>query len=63
MKVLHIGKYFAPFKGGVESYLRDLMTGQQRAGLTCAALVHNHRLSLRSHQLFLCLPPGLFHRR
>lgn len=48
MRILHIGKYFAPFKGGVETYLRDLMTGQQRLGGVCAALVHNHRISLRT---------------
>jgi len=48
VRILHIGKYFAPFKGGVETYLRDLMTGQQRAGACCACLVHNHVPSLGS---------------
>ena len=50
MKVLHIGKYFEPFKGGVETYLRDLMVGLQAQGVQCAALVHEHRFSLRSRQ-------------
>ncbi len=48
MKILHIGKYFAPFKGGVESYMRDLMTGLQREGGECAALVHDHERSWSS---------------
>jgi rhamnosyl/mannosyltransferase len=48
VKVLHIGKYFEPFKGGVETYLRDLMVGLQGQGVECAALVHEHRRSLRT---------------
>ena len=28
MKVLHIGKYFPPYAGGMETYLRDLMAAQ-----------------------------------
>jgi len=46
VKVLHIGKYFEPFKGGVETYLRDLMFGLTRQGVTCAALVHRHQRSI-----------------
>ena len=48
MKVLHIGKYFSPFRGGLETYMRDLMAGSIRRGVECAALVHNHDHSLRS---------------
>lgn len=47
MKILHIGKYFAPFRGGVETYLRDLMTGLGRRGIACQALVHRHEASMR----------------
>lgn len=50
MKVLHIGKYFAPFKGGVETYLRDLMVGLLALGVQPLALVHEHRRSLRTRR-------------
>ena len=48
MKVLHIGKYFSPFKGGMENYLRDTMATLCRRGVKCAALVHNHDLSFKN---------------
>lgn len=50
MKVLHIGKYFPPFAGGMENYLRDLMVAQARAGIDSRALVHRSDFSLRSKQ-------------
>ncbi|MEE4175629.1 MAG: glycosyltransferase [Xanthomonadales bacterium] len=46
MKILHIGKYFSPFRGGVETYLLDVMNAQVREGHEVAALVHNHERSL-----------------
>lgn len=48
MKVLHIGKYFPPYAGGMETYLRDLMAAQARQGIGIAALVHQSGLSLTS---------------
>ncbi len=48
MKILHIGKYFPPFSGGMETYLRDLMTVQSRHGLEPSALVHRSEIGLRS---------------
>ena len=40
MRVLHIGKYFAPYVGGVERFLEDVMKAQHRAGVDRFALVH-----------------------
>ena len=40
MRVLHIGKYFAPYVGGVERFVEDLIGAQHRAGVESFALVH-----------------------
>jgi rhamnosyl/mannosyltransferase len=48
LKILHIGKYFHPFSGGLENYLRDAMVALRRQGIESTALVHRHSLSLRS---------------
>ncbi|MGK7297306.1 MAG: glycosyltransferase [Candidatus Wenzhouxiangella sp. M2_3B_020] len=40
MRVLHIGKFFAPFAGGMENFLLDLMRAADRSGVEQAALVH-----------------------
>ena len=40
MRVLHIGKYFTPYVGGMERYLEDLIGAQHRAGHASFALVH-----------------------
>ena len=45
-RVLHIGKFFAPHSGGMETYLQDLITVQNRLGLKAIALVHNAQISL-----------------
>ena len=47
-KTLHIGKYFPPYFGGMENYLRDLMGAQSRQGIQCTALVHQTRTGFRS---------------
>jgi rhamnosyl/mannosyltransferase len=41
MKLLHFGKFYPPFHGGMEVYLRDLAE-QQAKTHTVSALVHNH---------------------
>jgi len=48
MKVLHIGKYFSPFKGGMENYMRDTMAALCRRGVKCTALVHHHDLTFKN---------------
>jgi glycosyltransferase involved in cell wall biosynthesis len=40
MRVLHLGKYFPPVKGGMERFLEDLVNAQHRAGQSAFALVH-----------------------
>lgn len=42
MRILHLGKYFAPVPGGMERFLGDLIQAQRRAGHDVAALVHGN---------------------
>lgn len=44
-RILHVGKYFFPFVGGIENFLADLMPIQAQQGYTVAALVHDHQPS------------------
>lgn len=46
MKLLHLGKYYPPFHGGMEYALQDLARAQQSAGHEVRVLVHHHRKGL-----------------
>ena len=47
-KVLHIGKYFPPHVGGMETYLHDLMRTLATLNIRPSALVHQSQKSLTS---------------
>ncbi|EXJ17192.1 glycosyltransferase [Imhoffiella purpurea] len=40
MRVLHVGKYFPPFAGGMEYFLGDLLPALRKQNVEVAALVH-----------------------
>ena len=40
ISALHIGKYFPPHHGGMETYMLDLIFASKRYGVECAAIVH-----------------------
>lgn len=50
LRALHVGKYFPPYAGGMETVLRDLMASLARRGVRSGALVHRSGLSLFSSE-------------
>lgn len=53
MNILHIGKFYPPFYGGMENYLSDLANEQALQGHQVTVWVHNHQwgsLTSANHQ-------------
>ncbi len=50
MRVLHIGKYYPPFAGGMEYFLADLLRALPARGIAAAALVHDGRPNRRGQR-------------
>ena len=44
LKVLHVGKYYPPYRGGMESFLADLVEQQRASGIDARAVVHGDPL-------------------
>jgi rhamnosyl/mannosyltransferase len=42
LRILHVGKFYPPFHGGIENFLAALVAEQTRRGHHVAALVHSH---------------------
>ena len=47
MRVLHIGKFYPPFAGGMENFMGDLLPALERRNVHTAALVHGHEFGRR----------------
>ena len=45
-RILHVGKFFPPYAGGIENFLADLMLAQTEQGDIIAAIVHDHKPQL-----------------
>lgn len=68
MRILHIGKFFPPYAGGMETFLFDLVAEQRAGGDELAVLVHGTpeaddppwltRVPVRVQLLYAPLAPG-----
>jgi rhamnosyl/mannosyltransferase len=43
MKIIHVGKYYLPFYGGIENFMAGLMSEQAKQGHQVQTIVHQHR--------------------
>jgi len=43
MRVLHIGKYYPPFSGGIENFMAELLPRLEKRGVQVSAIVHDHQ--------------------
>jgi glycosyltransferase involved in cell wall biosynthesis len=43
MRVLHVGKFFHPYRGGIENFLLDLAVELKRNGVASSILAHHER--------------------
>ncbi len=52
MRVLHLGKFYPPYAGGMEQFLGDLLPALQEEEIEPAALVHAHEGGRRQERPF-----------
>ena len=57
LRVLHLGKYYPPAKGGIERFLADLVAAQRAAGDEATVLVHEHDALTREDPAWLVRCP------
>ena len=57
-KILHIGKFFPPFYGGMETFLADLISEQATQGEDVRAIVHNHEFGSKNKFEWEKFPDG-----
>jgi rhamnosyl/mannosyltransferase len=46
LRILHVGKYFPPFNGGIENFMSSLIEAQYSLGHDVAAICHHHTIGL-----------------
>src|SRR5688572_29327978 len=50
MKIVHLGKYYPPARGGIETHVQQLARGQAALGHDVTVVVVNHR-TRRGHEV------------